>query len=36
MKHVEASHYIPEEGKEQPVPPWEMKPGINEVLGDSE
>lgn len=36
MTRVEASPYIPEEGKEQPTPPWKMKPGIKEALEGSE
>ncbi|MGI9434782.1 MAG: pyridoxamine 5'-phosphate oxidase family protein [Geminicoccaceae bacterium] len=36
MKSVEDSPYIPEKGREQPVPPWKMKPGIVEALEGSE
>lgn len=36
MKPVEDSPYVPEKGKEPPVPPWKMKPGIKEALEGSE
>lgn len=36
MTLVEASAHIPQEGKEQPVPGWKMKPGIKEALEGSE
>lgn len=36
MTMVEESAHIPEEGKDQPVPGWKMKPGIKEALEGSE
>ncbi|MBT8154679.1 pyridoxamine 5'-phosphate oxidase family protein [Epibacterium ulvae] len=36
MTMVEDSAHIPQEGKEQPVPGWKVKPGIKEALEGSE
>ncbi|WP_342074932.1 pyridoxamine 5'-phosphate oxidase family protein [Yoonia sp. SS1-5] len=36
MTLVEESAHIPQEGEEQPVPGWKMKPGIKEALEGSE